>query len=151
MASKDIYEQLKKDHQVVRKLLDDMLESKETQKARRQELVERLKRELLAHSHAEERLLYNELEHHKASHDIALEGGEEHHVAEKLLLELEQTPPEDEHWLAKATVLKEMVCHHIDEEEDELFSTAHEVLDDQQAQVMLQQFRKEKQQEMKRL
>lgn len=152
MASKSsIYDQLKKDHEQVKQILEQMMSSKATQKARRRDLVARLKQELLAHAHAEKKLFYSELEHHEESRDIALEGEEEHHAVEALLKELERTDPADEHWEAKVSVLKEMLSHHIEEEESEMFSAAHEVLDREVEQRLAQRFPQQKQQERKRL
>jgi hypothetical protein len=58
-----------------------------------------------------------------------LEGYEEHHVADVLLDELLDVPPDTDLWKAKVKVLKENVEHHMDEEEDELFKGARAVLD----------------------
>lgn len=145
------YDQLKQDHSGVKQILQDMLSSKESQKAKRRELVAKLRKELLAHAHAEERMFYSELEQHGESKEIAFEAEEEHHAAETLLRELESTDSSDEHWLAKATVLNEMVCHHIEEEEGEMFEQAHKVLAGDQEAELLQRFQTEKQQEMRRL
>lgn len=152
MASQQsIYDQLKKDHQAVQRIMQDMVESGDGAEKTRQDLVEKLRRELLAHSHAEERLLYQELERHEKSHDIALEGEEEHHAAELLLKELEQTDVRDAHWKAKAKVLQELLRHHIEEEESNIFQKAQAVLDEGEATSMARRFQQEKQQEEKRL
>jgi hemerythrin-like domain-containing protein len=57
----------------------------------------------------------------KMSKEHALEGLEEHHAAEMVLKELLALDPGDERFKAKATVLKEMIEHHIKEEEDKIF------------------------------
>jgi hypothetical protein len=41
-----------------------------------------------------------------------------------VLEELPEIDPEDEHFSAKMTVLSELVEHHADEEEDEMFTLA---------------------------
>jgi hemerythrin-like domain-containing protein len=53
--------------------------------------------------------------------DTVDEGEQEHHVAKVLLAEIKQLPDGSDEWIAKVTVLRESVEHHIDEEEDELF------------------------------
>ena len=58
-----------------------------------------------------------------------LEGYEEHHVVDLLMGELEQLDVADESWGAKATVMKENIEHHIEEEEGEMFKTARSVFD----------------------
>jgi hypothetical protein len=146
-----IYEQLKQDHQVVKQILEKMEASGEKAIKERQRLMGQLKKELLAHAHAEEHVLYHELEQHKESKSLALEAEEEHQVAEKLLADIEQTDPADEHWLAKVKVLKELIEHHIEEEEAEMFSQAREVLDEDVAVKLGQRFEQEKKQEQQRL
>ena len=49
------------------------------------------------------------------------EGEQEHHVAKLLLAEIKQLPDGSDEWVAKVTVLRESVEHHIDEEESDLF------------------------------
>ena len=151
MASQDIYAKLKKDHKSVQQILKKMVGTDEGDAAERRELLKQLKTELLTHAHAEEKLLYSELERHKPSHDIALEAEEEHHVAEYLLQELENCDVRDQHWKAKASVLQELLKHHIEEEEKTMFSKAHKVLDKEQEQTMARRFDAQKEKEMRTL
>jgi len=65
----------------------------------------------------------------RAARVSVLEGYEEHHVADVILDELLDVPPETDLWKAKVKVLKENVEHHMDEEESELFKKAKAVLD----------------------
>ncbi|MDP9297318.1 MAG: hemerythrin domain-containing protein, partial [Actinomycetota bacterium] len=60
-----------------------------------------------------------------------LEGFEEHHVVNGIVAELGAVPFDDETWGAKLTVMRENVEHHIDEEENEMFSKARQVLDEE--------------------
>jgi hemerythrin-like domain-containing protein len=53
-----------------------------------------------------------------------LEGYQEHHVADVIVLELHTLAKDDEKWGAKFKVLKESLEHHIQEEEGEMFPTA---------------------------
>ena len=74
------------------------------------------------------RKCYPRLRDEKKAREEVLEGYEEHHVADVILDELLDVPPETELWKAKVKVLKENVEHHMDEEEDELFKKARAVL-----------------------
>jgi hemerythrin-like domain-containing protein len=76
----------------------------------------------------EEKVLYPALEPHATTHDIVLEGYQEHHVADLLLRELHQLAKDDEKWGAKFRVLEENLAHHIEEEERKMFPTARAVL-----------------------
>ena len=53
--------------------------------------------------------------------DTVDEGEQEHHVAKVLLAEIKQLPDGSDEWVAKVTVLRESVEHHIEEEEADLF------------------------------
>jgi hemerythrin superfamily protein len=116
---------IKQDHKRLRKLLEETLEA---EGAAREERMDYLRTELVAHERMEEEVLYPRLRNEKKAHDTVLEGYEEHHVADVLLDELLDLPPETDLWKAKVKVLKENVEHHMDEEEDELFKEARAVL-----------------------
>jgi hypothetical protein len=58
---------------------------------------------------------------HLVAKDDVLESYEEHHVTDLLCMELYAMNAEAERFDAKATVLIEIVAHHIDEEESGWF------------------------------
>ena len=60
--------------------------------------------------------------------DDVLEAVEEHHLVKTLIAELEALDPSDETYKAKATVLMELVRHHVEEEEGEMFPEVRRVL-----------------------
>jgi hypothetical protein len=62
---------------------------------------------------------------------MVAEALEEHHVVKLVLRELPQVDPEDERFEAKMTILSELVEHHADEEEEEMFKTAQRLGDDE--------------------
>jgi hemerythrin superfamily protein len=117
---------IKQDHKRLRKLLEETLNA---EGGEREERLDHLRTELVAHERMEEEVLYPRLRDEKKAHETVLEGYEEHHVADVLLDELLDVPPETDLWKAKLKVLKENVEHHMDEEEDELFKGARAVLD----------------------
>ena len=51
--------------------------------------------------------------------NMVLEAYEEHHVVKTMTRELCEADPRDERFSAKLTVLKELVAHHVEEEEQE--------------------------------
>jgi hemerythrin superfamily protein len=95
---------------------------------RREDLIEQLRAMLVAHEQIEEQLFYPPLRDNPKTHDIVLEGYEEHHVADIILSELLETPADGDIWKARMKVLKESVEHHIEEEEGEMFKKARKVL-----------------------
>ena len=125
----DAIQLLKDDHEKMRKLLSEADETTERGVKTREELFQRIKKELTIHETIEEEILYPALEEHRRTKEIVLEGYEEHHVADLLLGELETLPVDDERWGAKLGVMKENIEHHIEEEEGEMFPKARQIFD----------------------
>jgi hemerythrin superfamily protein len=118
---------LKKQHKEV-KALFKKVEGTENARQRR-ELLNEISRSLEAHALIEEEIFYpavRSLETQKAE-EMVLEAYEEHHVVKLILAELPRVNPEDERFEAKMTVLSELVEHHADEEEKEMFKTAQKL------------------------
>jgi hemerythrin-like domain-containing protein len=121
---------LKADHDKVKKLLSELETTTERGVKTRSELFATIKGELTLHEIVEEEIFYPELKSHPKAKDIVLEGYQEHHVVDLLMGELEALDVSDEAWGAKATVMKENIEHHIEEEEGEMFPQARKALDD---------------------
>ena len=120
---------LKQDHDTVKSMLHKLDETTERAEVTRTEGLEKLKQELTVHEAIEEEILYPALIEFAKTKDITLEAYEEHHVVDTIMAELEQTPVDDETWAAKLTVMKENLEHHIEEEEDDMFKKARQVMD----------------------
>ena len=133
-----IYEVLKRDHRKVKDLLAKIEKTEERGQQKRAALFDELKNDLVAHSKAEDAILYERLEGSgdDEARKIALEAHEEHHVVEQLLDEMSELDAEDEIFMAKFKVLKEAVEHHVEEEEGEMFEQARQVLDREEAREM---------------
>ena len=125
----DALQLLKGDHYKVKRMLDELDATTERAEKTRTEMFERLKHDLTIHETIEEEILYPALEQFAKTKDITLEAFEEHHVVDLIVAELDATPVTDETWAAKLTVMKENLEHHIEEEEDEMFKQARQVMD----------------------
>jgi hypothetical protein len=118
---------LKKQHREVRSLFKK-LESTDNPRMRRQLMTE-IARNLEAHTTIEEEIFYpaiQGLETRKAE-EMVFEAYEEHHVVKLVLAEMPRVNPEDERFEAKMTVLSELVEHHVEEEEKEMFKLAQKL------------------------
>ena len=118
---------LKKQHKEV-KALFKKIENTENARERRR-LMQEVSTNLEAHAAIEEEMFYpavRGLETQKAE-EMVLEAFEEHHVVKLVLAELPKVNPEDERFEAKMTVLSELVEHHADEEEKEMFKLAQKL------------------------
>jgi len=120
---------LEADHQKVKQLLTELDSTTERGVKTRTELFATIKGELTLHEIVEEEIFYPELKAHPKAKDIVLEAYEEHHVVDLLMGELETLDVSDQTWGAKATVMKENIEHHIEEEEGEMFRQARQVFD----------------------
>jgi len=122
---------LKKQHREVKAMFKKM-ENTENARGRKQ-LLEEITAALELHTRLEEEIFYpavRGLETRKAEEMVA-EALEEHHVVDLVLKDLPNVDPEDERFEAKMTVLSELVEHHADEEEKEMFKTAQRLGDEE--------------------
>lgn len=139
----EFFQMLKKDHVEQKEILGQLTETKEAKK--REELFKKLKEELVPHIKAEESTFYPPLLAKKEAREIALEGLEEHHVSELIQKELEMMPKGEEQWGAKMSVFKELVEHHIKDEENKVFKSAEKALDSDEFKAIMKKFDQEKQ------
>ena len=137
---------LKADHTKVKGLLADLETTTERGVKTRAELFATIKGELTLHEIVEEEIFYPELKAHPRAQDIVLEAYEEHHVVDLLMGELEALDVSDEAWGAKATVMKENIEHHIEEEEDQMFKQARQVFDEEELKALGEQMTARKEQ-----
>jgi len=119
---------LKRQHREVEKLFATALKT-ENEKSRRK-AMEDIIHALEHHTQIEEDVFYpavRDIGTRKAT-DMIGEAYEEHHVVKLVLAELPEVDPGAENFKAKMTVLKELVAHHVEEEEDEMFPMAEKKL-----------------------
>lgn len=120
---------LKKQHREVKGLFREA--KKAAPKARRA-VMEEIAEKLGHHMEIEENIFYPAVKElgTKKVEEMVPEAYEEHHVVQLVLKELPQVDPQDERFEAKMTVLEELVEHHVEEEETELFKIAQKLGDD---------------------
>jgi hemerythrin-like domain-containing protein len=121
---------LKTDHDKVKRLLGELEKTTERGVKTRTELFATIKGEMTVHESIEEEIFYPALMEMAKTREITLEGYEEHHVVDLLMGELEDLDVDDESWGAKATVMKENIEHHIEEEEGDMFPKTRQVFED---------------------
>jgi hypothetical protein len=135
---------LKTDHETVAGIFEKLEETTERAEKTREELFTKLKQELDIHAHIEETIFYPVLKESDETRDITMEGIQEHHVVKVLLRELDAMGVGSETWTAKLKVLKENVEHHVEEEEEDMFVKAREVLSKEQLEELGAQMEQEK-------
>jgi hemerythrin-like domain-containing protein len=123
----DALKLMREDHDKLKKLLERAEHAQA--EGNRENLLDKIRAELKPHERMEEEVFYPALKDHKKAKDIVLEGYQEHHVADVVFAELEETPVGSDIWKAKMKVLKEGLEHHIEDEEGEMFKKARAVFD----------------------
>ena len=141
-TSSDIRAALREDHVRIRKLASEMAEARTA--SQRLAHYEALKPLLTAHARTEERVVYDALLRVRGSpdsHDLGNEGFVEHSLVDVLLERLGKTSlAGTDAWKAHATVLKELLDHHIEEEEGEFFEELGEHFDNDALAAMAVEF-----------
>jgi hemerythrin-like domain-containing protein len=121
---------LKKQHREVEALLKRASGTKEP--TERLNLFKQIDRNLRLHALIEEEIFYPELRRRVEKGEERLEVAEayEEHALVKITIEgLEKLDPGSEQFQAKLVVLRDLVQHHVDEEESTMFKMAHHVFE----------------------
>jgi hemerythrin-like domain-containing protein len=118
------------EHEEVRNLLGKLSSELNSMKEK-DELFEELKKTLMPHMKGEEKFFYprllKDVDHAMLN---AYEAIEEHSAVKTLLKELENMTFKDIRWDAKLHVLKELIDHHIKDEEGKVFNNVKKMLSD---------------------
>ena len=123
---------LKEDHKKVKALLEE-LEGTTTRAAkRRSELLHKIGLEFQVHAAIEEEIFYPAF--HQAAETaedekLFFEAHEEHRAVKELVLpDLQDTDVTSDQFSGRAKVLKDLILHHAEEEEKEMFPRAKKLL-----------------------
>lgn len=116
----DIVDALTEHHAVLRRLAQEA--------EQRSEAFAEYERQLTAHHTLEERYFYDFLQEVAEVRHDALEGVNEHHIIEMIILDTRRFPREHELFVVKVENLGEYTAHHLDEEEADIFPLARQHL-----------------------
>ncbi len=128
----DAIQLLKDDHKAVKALLGELARTTTRAVKRRATLLREIHLNLHAHTRIEEEIFYPAYREAGDKEQVKLyyEALEEHRAAGDLVLPgLLQTDPSSEQFSGRAKVLKELVEHHVEEEEQQMFKQARSLLD----------------------
>ncbi len=119
-------ELLKKQHREVKALFRS---AKKAAPEDRREILDEIATKLAHHMNIEETIFYPAVAEigTKKIEEMVPEAYEEHHVATLVLNEFPELDPDDERFEAKMTVLDELIEHHVEEEEKEMFPAAEKL------------------------
>jgi hemerythrin superfamily protein len=140
----NLIQAIEKDHKEVQSLLKKIKDMGDGKPKQRKEMFETLKMELIPHMKAEESAFYPKLKEKKEAKEDALEAIVEHQVAETVLKELDKMKGDEEMWTPKFSVLKELIEHHIEEEEEKVFKDTQKTMDHDEMETIFKDFQKQK-------
>ncbi|WP_346833686.1 hemerythrin domain-containing protein [Pseudomonas abietaniphila] len=124
-------ELLKADHERVKAILTQLSESTERGVKKRTDLLQKLEMEITIHTKLEEEILYPAFKEAggKEQDVMYYEAKEEHRTVDSLVLpDLKATDPGTPEFSGRVKVVKELLEHHIEEEETEMFPQANKLL-----------------------
>jgi len=136
----DAIQLLKADHKKVRELLDDLAGTTARGAKTRATLLGKITTELEVHTKIEDEIFYpafKEAGEKNGDSQMVFEAYEEHRAVGDLVLpDLNKTPPGSEQFSGRAKVLKELVEHHIEEEEGDMFPRAKALMSKEQLKTL---------------
>ena len=150
MASTNIFDRLKQDHDKHRKLIA-AIEETVGDSTERKRLFEEYKTDSLAHAATEEITLYHELIGESEMRVYAQHSAADHHNVGEMLKELEEADMGSSGWLAKFAKLKESYLDHLKEEEETIFPRALKDIGQDRAVELRDEFNKQKPEEIERV
>jgi hemerythrin superfamily protein len=121
---------LKADHKQLRHLLEQLKEAQGAS-GRREKLLAQVEEILKTHTTIEEEIFYpafRDVAVTKRDRQLFHEALEEHHAVDTILPEVAGAKAEPDVFAARAKVLKEIVEHHAEEEESDMFPRARQLL-----------------------
>jgi len=126
-TAKDAVALLTSDHDKVKKLFREFEKCDASHQGLKHDLAQQICMDLTIHAQIEEEIFYpafkESIRSQKDEH-LYYEALEEHHVVDLVMPEIKSTDSDSEEFAAKAKVLKDLIEHHAEEEEKQMFPKA---------------------------
>ena len=131
VSTSDAISILREDHRRIDELFKQFDKAKGT--ALKREVADRICAELLTHALVEEEIFYPALREVIDDDELMDEADVEHAAAYRLITEIINMRPGEDHFCARVKVLGEYVRHHVQEEQNRMFSKARQARLDMRA------------------
>ncbi|MGF7118770.1 hemerythrin domain-containing protein [Methanobacterium oryzae] len=136
MTKGDVYKVLKEEHENVKELIKETIETKNTSK------YPEIKKQLQAHMTNEENFLYPPMEF--VDEETVKKNEYEHDIVWRKLLYLDNASQNDEEWMLNLKELNDLLIKHIEREENKLFPEASDALSEEAEEDILKLMEEEK-------
>lgn len=120
-------------HREVHEMFEKFENMTDRAKVSKKKLADEICQALIMHTTIEEEILYPALREAGDTEDMVDEAVVEHASAKDLIAQVQEMDPGDDLYDAKVKVLGELVDHHVEEEEEEMFPKMKELKMDLQA------------------
>jgi hemerythrin superfamily protein len=136
----DIREILRQDHEEVLQVAAQIEQTDDTTQAKK--LFEQLREAVVKHARGEERIVYPALEDSgdEEAGEMAREAAVEHELVDLLFERMMKMRTASDNWKARASVVKELLEHHIEEEQNEVFQMLGELFEAEELEEMGERF-----------
>ena len=138
-------ELLKQDHQEAAGMMDELETADKGSMNATRDTFRRLRDALTLHTQIEEQVFYPALEQHEETRDMIGEAHSEHDEVKQMLAEMSAMTPGNDEFMDKLTELRDSIEHHVEEEENEMFPKAEQILGESRLQEMGRQMEQMKQ------
>ncbi|XYJ08914.1 hemerythrin domain-containing protein [Telluria sp. B2] len=136
-ATVDAVELLTKQHREVEELFEQFEKLTDRAKVSKKKIADQICNALIMHTTIEEEIFYpatrEASQGEEETGDMVDEAVVEHASAKDLIAQIQEMDPDDELYDAKVKVLSEMIEHHVEEEEKEMFPKTRKLKLDMQA------------------
>lgn len=136
-AAIDAVELLTKQHREVEDLFEQFEKLTDRAKASKKKIADQICNALIMHTTIEEEIFYPATREaskgEEETEDMVDEAVVEHASAKDLIAQIQEMDPGDELYDAKVKVLSEMIEHHVEEEEKEMFPKTRKLKLDMEA------------------
>lgn len=120
----DAVDLLTTDHADVKKLFAQYEGLSDRSRATKKKIADQICHALTVHAALEEQLFYPAVRKATGDDDMVDEAEVEHGSAKDLIAQISQSDPDEHLFDARISVLSELIAHHVEEEENDMFKKA---------------------------
>ncbi len=134
----DVLELIKADHRLVETLFSEIEKTDDTHKL--YDSFNQLYEALNVHAEVEEQVFYPAIRARQDTEKLVDEAHKEHEEAKQMLEDVSSLSPTSAEFKAKIRELKQAVQHHIQEEENEVFSQVRQCMSEEEREQLGREF-----------
>ncbi len=138
----DIFELIKADHRKVEEIFSQMENTKSSKTL--DQCFNQLYKELNVHAQAEELTFYPTIRNHEGTEKLLEEAEEEHTEVKVMLEQMKSMDSSSAEFKEKLSQLKDAVEHHVQEEENDVFSQVRRFMNEEELKQLVKEFQEVK-------